>query len=66
MAKLNKDTMAYKNKVKYIHQYCKNCSRVYLLLNPATESDLIEWLKDKKKATYVKQLIRNDMNAHKN
>lgn len=61
MAKLSKDTQAYKNKLKYIHEYGKNMPRFFITLNPRTEKDLIEWLDGKRKATYVKQLIREDM-----
>lgn len=57
----NKESMAYKNKLAYIKEKNKESKRFYITLNPSTESDLIEWLKGRKKATYVKQLIRKDM-----
>lgn len=66
MAKLNKDTQAYKNKLNYIKEYNKNAPKIFIQLNPRTESDLIEWLSTKAKATYIKQLIREDMKKEKN
>lgn len=60
--KLNKETQAYKNKLAYIKNYNKEvCKKVYIQLNPRSESDIIEWLDTKRKATYIKQLIRDDM-----
>jgi len=61
MAKLGKDTMAYKNKKKYIVEYNKSLKRIYIQLNPKTEADLIEWLSSRSKATYIKKLIREDI-----
>ncbi|MBR3208900.1 MAG: hypothetical protein IKF82_01395 [Bacilli bacterium] len=61
MANARKGTKAYENKLKYIHQYVKSMPRFFITLNPRTEADLIEWLEGKRKATYVKQLIRADM-----
>ena len=34
---------------------------VYLKLNPITDSDIIKKLEGKKKQTYIKQLIRDDI-----
>jgi hypothetical protein len=34
---------------------------VYLKLNPVTDSDIIKKLEGKKKQTYIKQLIRDDI-----
>lgn len=66
MAKLNKNTMAYKNKLVYIHQVTKSWERYFFTLNPNTEQDLIDWLADKKpRAGYIKSLIRKDMMEHK-
>lgn len=66
MAKLNKETKAYQNKLEYIKNYNKKVCKLYMQLNPKTESDLIEWLKGRRKATYIKQLIREDMKNQKN
>ena len=33
-------------------------------INPKTESDIIQWLNGRRKATYIKQLIREDMKNH--
>jgi len=63
--KLSKDTMAYKNKLKYISEYNKKRPKVFIQLNPKTEGDMIEWLETKRKATYIKQLIRDDMEKNK-
>ena len=65
MSNVNKNTQAYKNKIQYIMNYNKNvCKKVYMQLNPRTESDIIEWLDGRRKATYIKQLIREDMKKH--
>ena len=61
MAKLSKETKAYKNKLEYIKAYNKQMPKIYVQLNPKTEADLIEWLNDKAKATYIKDLIKEDM-----
>lgn len=34
---------------------------VYIKLNPVTDSDIIKKLEGKKKQTYIKQLIRDDI-----
>lgn len=34
---------------------------VYIKLNPATDKDIIDKLEGKKKQTYIKQLIRDDI-----
>ena len=61
MAKLSKETQAYKNKLEYIKEYNKQMPKIYVQFNPKTEADLIEWLNDKAKATYIKDLIKEDM-----
>ena len=61
MAKLSKETQAYKNKLAYIREYNKKSPKIYIQLNAKTESDIVEWLSDKAKATYIKELIRKDM-----
>lgn len=60
----NKETMAYKNKINYIREYNKKKIKLYMELNPKTESDIIQWLNGRRKATYIKQLIREDMKNH--
>lgn len=60
----NKETMAYKNKISYIKEYNKKKVKLYMELNPKTESDIIQWLNGRRKATYIKQLIREDMKNH--
>jgi len=60
----NKETMAYKNKISYIKEYNKKKVKLYMELNPKTESDIIKWLNGRRKATYIKQLIREDMKNH--
>ncbi len=61
MAKLRKETQAYKNKLEYIKAYNKMMPKLTLQFNPKTEMDIIEWLNDKTKATYIKELIREDI-----
>ncbi len=61
MAKLNKNTAAYKNKLEYIKEYNKKGVKLYIQLNRNTDSDIIEWLEDKQKATVIKKLIREEM-----
>ena len=61
MAKLNKETQAYKNKLAYIKEYNKKSPKMYIQFNARTEADIVEWLKNKVKATYIKELIRKDM-----
>jgi hypothetical protein len=66
MAKLSKDTEAYKNKLNYIKKYNKdNSKKITFLLNKKSEADIIEWLNNKRKATYIKQLIREDMEKNR-
>ena len=66
MATLNKETQAYKNKLEYIKKYNKNvCKKIYMQLNPRTEEDIIQWLDGRRKATYIKQLIREDMSKNR-
>lgn len=62
---VNKETEAYKNKLNYIKKYNKTVEKLYMQLNPRTESDIIEWLKGRRKATYIKQLIREDMKKNR-
>ena len=61
MAILNKNTAAYKNKLEYIKEYNKKGVKLYIQLNRNTDSDIIEWLEDKQKATVIKKLIREEM-----
>ena len=65
MANARKGTKAYENKLKYIDRYVRSLPRFFVTMNPKTEADLIEWMKDKRKATYVKQLIREDMKKNR-
>ena len=60
-AKLRKETQAYKNKLAYIREYNKSNPKFYVQFNPRTEADMLEWLEGKRKATYIKALIRKDM-----
>jgi hypothetical protein len=57
----NKNTVAYKNKLIYIREYNKKSPRISIQFNAKTEADMIEWLNDKSKATYIKELIKKDM-----
>ena len=57
----NKNSKAYKNKMIYIREYNKQSPKVSVQFNIRTEADLIEWLSDKAKATYIKELIRKEM-----
>jgi hypothetical protein len=57
----NKESLAYKNKLAYIKRMNKLNKRFYIILNPKTEQELIDWLADKQKGTYIKKLIREDM-----
>lgn len=38
---------------------------VYIKLNPVTDKDIIDKLEGKKKQTYIKQLIRDDIRKSK-
>lgn len=60
----NKESMAYKNKLSYINRRQKeNTVRVYITLNKITESDMLNHINAQpRKATYIKNLIRSDMN----
>ena len=53
------------NNVKYIEKYQKeNTIQINLRLNKKYDADIIEWLnalETKGKATYLKELIREDM-----
>lgn len=62
---LGKDTKAYKNKLSYIKAYNKKMPKIYIQFNPKTEGDMIEWLDGRQKATYIKQLIREDIKRNK-
>jgi hypothetical protein len=44
----------------------ENIANKVISFNKNTEADLLEWIKDKKFGTYVKNLIRADMEAQKN
>ena len=59
----NRESKAYKNKMAYTRNYCKeNCIKYYVSVNKLTEQDLVEYLGDmKNRATYIKRLIREDM-----
>lgn len=59
----NRESKAYKNKMAYTREYCKeNCIKYYVSVNKLTEQDLCDYLKDMKgRATYIKRLIREDM-----
>ena len=57
----NKNSKAYKNKLIYIREYNKKSPRISVQFNIKTEADMIEWLNDKAKATYIKELIRKDI-----
>lgn len=59
--KLGKDTTAYKNKLIYIREYNKRSPKINIQFNAKTEMDIIQWLEGRQKATYIKQLIREDM-----
>ena len=59
--KLSKDTTAYRNKLIYIREYNKKSPKINIQFNAKTEADMIQWLEGRQKATYVKQLIREDM-----
>ena len=61
----NKNTQAYKNKLIYIREYNKKSPKVSVQFNYKTESDMIEWLNGKQKATYIKKLIREDMQKNR-
>ena len=64
--KLNKETTAYKNKLEYIKGYNKeNSKKITFLLSKKSEADIIQWLEGKRKATYIKQLIREDMKKNR-
>lgn len=65
MPKLSKDTVAYKNKKNYIREYNKKNYKLYIVFNINTEPDLVEWLNGRAKATYIKQLIREDMKKNR-
>ena len=54
------------NDIKYITKYQKaNTKQINIRLNKKYDADIIEWLdllgEDFGKATYIKQLIRDDM-----
>ncbi len=51
------------NNTKYITEYQKeNTTQVNFRLSKKYDMDIIDWLSDKEaKATYIKQLIREDM-----
>lgn len=57
------------NNIKYIAKYQKaNTTQVNIRLSKKYDKDIIEWLDmlgDIGKATYIKQLIRDDMYGNK-
>lgn len=56
----------YKSQMKYM---AEQCERVYIRLSKNTDGDLLKWLDSKgrgNKQTYIKQLIRADMEREKN
>ena len=57
------------NNIKYIAKYQKaNTTQVNIRLSKKYDADIIEWLNmhgDTGKATYIKQLIRDDMYGKK-
>lgn len=65
MSKISKETNQYLKKQDYIKNYLHTCKKVQIVFNPKTEQDLFEWLDTKAKATYIKNLIREDMNKNK-
>ena len=62
---VKKGSEAYRRQLNYIREYNKKSPRMYIQFNRKTEADIIEWLADKRKATYVKKLIREDMARNK-
>ena len=47
---------------KYIQQFMREKITVKkVTFNKETDADLLDWLKDRKFSTYVKDLIRKDM-----
>lgn len=59
--------MAKKNNIAYISQYQKeHCTQVRFLCHNEYEADILEKLKSvPKKATYIKNLIRQDIKNSK-
>ena len=61
---LNKETQAYKNKIKYINKYTKDHYKQFIIVvSKDTEKDIIDELEKHKnsKSAYVKNLIRKDI-----
>ena len=60
---LNKESAAYKNKLRYIAQYNREKTfKVFLSLNKANDKDIIDRLNEvPAKTTYIKELIRKDI-----
>ena len=51
---------------KYIQQYMKdNVTVKKVSFNREYDADLLEWVKDKTFSTYIKDLIREDMQKHR-
>jgi hypothetical protein len=58
--------MATEAQKKARNKYNKeNIANKVISFNKNTEADLLEWIQDKKFGTYVKNLIRADMEAQK-
>jgi len=63
MAKLSKETKAYENKKKYIHNYTKEKYKTMLLsFRVDEEIELLDFLNTKtSRSAYIKDLIKKDM-----
>lgn len=64
---LNKETVAYKNKLKYIAEYNKTKNtKISISLSKEYDKDIIDRLDEVSgKATYIKKLIRFDIKNQK-
>lgn len=63
MAKLSKETTAYKNKLKYIKEYRRNNEQILRVrASKIHDKDILDYLDTlKNKSTLIKQLIRKHM-----
>ena len=63
---LNKDTKAYKNKVKYINKWVKeNNQRLVFYLNKEKDAELVEWVKSApNKAALIRECYELYKKAH--